>query len=101
MFYRDNVRKVIKGIVILGLVITISFELITYTYIGIIKNERLKSIGDVLSGKSDTVYTKEIKEPFNKFHIEANEPASRDYWAIAMFERYYGLPEGVKIKLIK
>ena len=90
--------KILFALLLAGLII---FEIIIYSYIGSVKNVRDDSIADVLNGNSDTVYVKEIKDPFNKFHIDANEPSSRDYWAIAMFERYYGLPEGVKIEFIK
>ena len=79
------------------MLILIVLELIIYNYIGEVKRERLNSIKSVQQGKSKILETKLIKSPFDKFHIDANNPLDKNYWAYKAFEDYYQLPSDIEI----
>ena len=99
--YNNELTMLIKSVLIIGLVLSVLFEIIIYTYIGIVKRDREKYLNDVLEGKTNVLKVKEIKAPFDKFHIDPNSPANKEYWAYAAFEDYYHLPENVKIEIVK
>ena len=96
--YENGMSNTIKIVTILLLVGTVILEVIIYNYIGSVKAERERSLEKVLSGESKVLETKLIKEPFDKFHIDANSPTDKEYWAYAAFEDYYKLPEDIEIK---
>ena len=96
--YENEMSKAIRIIMILLLVGTVIFEVIIYSYIGFVKSVREKSLEKVISGESNVLETKLIKAPFDKFHVDANSPTDKEYWAYPAFEDYYSLPEDIKIK---
>ena len=96
--YENGMSKVIRIITILLLVGTVIFEVIIYSYIGFVKSAREKSLEKVVNGESNVLETKLIKAPFDKFHVDANSPTDKEYWAYPAFEDYYSLPEDIKIK---
>lgn len=98
--YKNEVPKLSRIFLSLFLIIAICFEIVIYTYIGIIKREREESLNKVISGESKVLETKLIKAPFDKFHIDANSPTDKNYWAYAAFEDYYKLPEDIEIKKV-
>lgn len=99
--YENGFSKSLKIILIISLIGTIIFELIIYSYIGMVKSEREKSLDKVLTGDSKVLEVKVIKSPFDKFHIDANGLTDNGYWAYSAFEDYYNLPEGIEIKVVK
>ena len=92
---------IIKVLIISFLLVTIVFEIIIYSYIGKIKNDRLASINKVVNGETKVLEIKTIKEPFSKFHMDSNCPVDKNYWTYAAFEDYYNLPKDITIKIIK
>lgn len=99
--YENDFSKRLKTILIITLICTIIFEIIIYSYIGTVKIEREKSLNKVLNGDSQVLEVKIIKTPFDKFHIDANSPSDKNYWAYAAFEDYYKLSENIRIKLVE
>ena len=93
---KKNLILNISSIIIMVALIII--EVYIYSYIGQVKDERLKSIKDVQNGKTNVLETKLIKSPFDRFHVDANSPVDKQYWAYAAFEDYYKLPQDVIIK---
>ncbi|MBR2834015.1 MAG: hypothetical protein IKE75_06325 [Bacilli bacterium] len=101
LIYDRDFNKLVKIIIILLVVVTVVFEIVIYSYIGVIKNERMASLNNVIAGKSDTVEVEIIKKPFDKFHIDANSPIDKEYWAYAAYEDYYNFPNDIKFKVLK
>ena len=101
LIYDLDFNKLVKIIIILLVVVTVVFEIVIYSYIGVIKNERMASLNNVIAGKSDTVEVEIIKKPFDKFHIDANSPIDKEYWAYAAYEDYYNFPNDIKFKVLK
>ncbi len=101
LFVLESNTLIIKIITILLVISTIIIEIIIYSYIGQIKDERMAAIKAVQDGKTDVLEVKMMKEPFTKFHIDANNPVDKNYWAWAAFEDYYQLPEDITIKAIE
>lgn len=95
--YLNGFNKIMKVIICVGVIFTITFEIIIYAYIGSVKKERDASLEKVINGESTVLEVKLIKEPFSKFHIDANNPVDKNYWAYAAFEDYYKLPEDIEI----
>ena len=58
---------------------------------------RLNSIRKVQAGETKILETRIIKKPFDKFHIDANSPGDKKYWAYQAFEDYYKLPDDIEI----
>jgi hypothetical protein len=100
VYYKD-ISKLFKVIICLLCVITIILEIVIYNYIGSVKKQREESLNDVISGKTNVLEFKLIKTPYVKFHIDANSPTDKSYWAYAAFEDYYKLPENIEFKIIK
>ena len=50
-----------------------------------------------MAGKTNELKVKMIKAPYDRFHIDANSPVDKNYWAYPAFEDYYKLPEDIKI----
>ena len=92
-----KINKIFRFISFSLMVILVVFELIIYHYIGEVKKERLNSIKMVQSGQSKILETKLIKSPFDKFHVDANAPLDKDYWAYKAFEDYYQLPSDIEV----
>lgn len=99
--YNNELSKILKIIFICLVVVLLIIEIIIYSYIGIVKRDREESIKKVQSGKTDVLITKIIKSPFDKFHIDANNPVDKNYWAYAAFEDYYNLNENIRIEISK
>ena len=99
--YDNGMSNIVKIITVLLLISTIIFEIIIYSYIGFVKTEREKSLEKVLSGESKVLETKLIKNPFDKFHIDANGLTGKGYWAYSAFDDYYNLPDDIRIKVVK
>ena len=93
--------QILKVFSILIMIVLILFEIVIYTYIGIVKNDRVKSIKLVQSGKTNILETRLIKSPFDRFHVDANSPIDKKYWAYAAFKDYYKLPEDIEIVVKK
>lgn len=96
--YNRNPSKIFKIIFICILMILLLMEIFIYTYIGTIKKEREKSLELVQTGKTNTLDIKLMNPNFFKFHIDADSPTSKDYWAYEAFEDYYKLPKDIQIK---
>jgi len=76
-------------------------EVEIYSYIGSIKNERLERIELLKKENGKVLELKEIKEPYAKFHPDANSPENNNYWAYRYFIQYYDLSNDIEIKIIK
>ena len=50
---------------------------------------------------SNILELKEIKEPYSRFHPDANSPESNNYWAYRYFKQYYNLNDDVKVKIVR
>lgn len=100
VFYKKESIGLIKYILIGLLVFSTLFEVYGYHYVGQVKKARDVAIKNVQSGKTKVLETKIIKAPFDKFHVDANNPVDKDYWAYEAFEDYYKLPSNIKIKSV-
>lgn len=101
LFYQKENINLLKYVLIILFIFSISFEVYGYSYVGYVKRQRDISIRNVQSGKSKVLETKIIKAPFDRFHVDANNPLDKDYWAYAAFKDYYNLPDDIKIKSIE
>ena len=88
----------IKIFSIISMSVLIIFEVYIYHYIGTVKSDRDISIKLVQNGKTNVLETKIIKAPFDRFHIDANSPVDKNYWAYKAFQDYYKLPDDIEIR---
>lgn len=99
--YLNDMSRCLKILFFALLFITIILEVVIYSYIGFIKNKREEALDSVMNGESKVLNLKEIKAPFNRFHIDPNSPADKQYWAYQAFIDYYDLPEDISIKIVE
>ena len=97
----ESNTSIIKVITVILVIITITIEIIIYAYMGEVKEARIEAIKKVQNGETKVLEVKMLKSPFDKFHIDANNPADKNYWAYAAYEDYYKLPKDVKIKPVE
>lgn len=93
----EKFNKLFKIVSFFLITILIILELVIYSYIGEVKRDRLNSIRKVQAGETKILETRIIKKPFDKFHIDANSPGDKKYWAYQAFEDYYKLPDDIEI----
>ena len=93
--------KILKVFFVITASVLVIMEIHIYTYIGQVKKERLKSIESVQRGDTNVLETKLIKKNYDSFHVDANSPIDKKYWAYEPFKDYYKLPDDIEIKAVK
>lgn len=97
--YKKFDLKILLSFVYVVLFALLTNEIIIYSQIGKINEERLLKINQNKSENS-ILYLRKIPKKFSLYHIDINEPSTKEYFAYRYYLNYYHLDENVNIKFV-
>lgn len=100
LFEKINYKRILPCLYVLLLVLLLH-EAIVYNKIGRIHEVRLDQIKQAIENKNDVLYLKKIPSKFSLYHIDTNEPSSKDYFAYKYYIDYYKLNDKIVIEFVE
>lgn len=98
---KDKIKKILSIMLFIFLVSLLGFECKNFYELGKIKDSRHESIKEFKNEEKKILYLKSVPNNLQLFQIDANEPASKEYFAYRYFIDYYDLPDDIIIEFKK